>query len=194
MNTTARLLQAYTRLGLPNALDSDDVLSANLFGQYQIPVNMPADAKVSNAYARAGDTYAACGSPPCALDPSRPLRDQVSLKLPCEPAVDASDLPGDPLGGCLVTSARSRASTLMQRYEVWADQMTAGLHRERVPWMNDTIMGLRIATRRHRAGPSSVPSSISAHNCPPPCSSEKGDRSMWTEVVTLPRPTPEERH
>ncbi|MEU7589944.1 hypothetical protein AB0A95_27050 [Micromonospora sp. NPDC049230] len=147
MNTAARLLQAYTRLGLPNALDSDDVLSANLFGQYQVPVNMPADAKVTNAYTKAADTYATCGSPPCALDPSRPLRDQVSLKLPCEPAVDASNLPGDPLGDCLVTSARSRAATLIQRYEVWADQMTAGLHRERVPWMNDTIMGLRITTR-----------------------------------------------
>ncbi|MEH0927717.1 hypothetical protein [Micromonospora sp. CPCC 205558] len=35
----------------------------------------------------------------------------------------------------------------MQRYEVWADQMTAGLHHERVPWMNDTLMGLRITTR-----------------------------------------------
>ncbi|MEH1164070.1 hypothetical protein V6V47_01635 [Micromonospora sp. CPCC 205539] len=147
MNTAARLLQAYTRLGLPNALDSDDVLSANLFGQYQIPVNMPTDAKVGGAYAKASGNYAICGSSPCSLDPSRPLRDQVSLKLPCEPAVDSSNLPGDPLGDCLVTSARSRAATLTQRYEVWADQMTAGLHRERVPWMNDTITGLRITTR-----------------------------------------------
>ncbi|WCN83284.1 hypothetical protein [Micromonospora sp. LH3U1] len=147
MNTSARLLQAYTRLGLPNALDSDDVLSANLFGQYQIPVNMPTDAKVGNAYAKAGGNYALCESAPCSPDPSRPLRDQVSLKLPCEPAVDSSNLPGDPLGDCLVTSARSRAAALLQRYEVWADQMTAGLHRERVPWMNDTITGLRITTR-----------------------------------------------
>ncbi|GAB3960042.1 hypothetical protein GCM10027614_80850 [Micromonospora vulcania] len=147
MNTTARLLQAYTRLGLPNALDSDDVLSANLFGQYQIPVNMPTDAKVGNAYAKASDNYAQCGSSPCTFDPGRPLRDQVSLKLPCEPAVDSSNLPGDPLGDCLVTSARSRAAALTQRYEVWADQMTAGLHRERVPWMNDTMVGLRITTR-----------------------------------------------
>ncbi|WFE49981.1 hypothetical protein [Micromonospora sp. WMMD1155] len=147
MNTAARLLQAYTRLGLPNALDADDVLSANLFGQYQIPVNMPTDAKIGNAYAKAGGNYAACGPAPCAPDPSRPLRDQVSLKLPCEPAVDSSNLPGDPLGDCLVTSARSRASALTQRYEVWADQMTAGLHRERVPWLNDTLTGLRITTR-----------------------------------------------
>jgi hypothetical protein len=147
MNTAARLLQAYTRLGLPNALDSDDVLSANLFGQYQIPVNMPADAKVGNAYAKAGENYALCGNSPCSLDPSRPLRDQVSLKVPCEPAVNSSNLPGDPLGDCLVTSARSRAAALMQRYEVWADQMTAGLHRERVPWLNDTLTGLRITMR-----------------------------------------------
>ncbi|MFI6240751.1 hypothetical protein ACIBEF_12820 [Micromonospora sp. NPDC050795] len=84
VNTAARLLQAYTRLGLPNA---------------------------------------------------------------CEPAVDSSNLPGDPLGDCLITSARSRANTLLQRYEVWADQMTAGLHRERVPWINDTLLGLRITTR-----------------------------------------------
>ena len=109
MNTSARLLQAYTRLGLPNALDSDDVLSANLFGQYQIPVNMPTDAKIGNAYAKAGGNYALCGPAPCSPDTSRPLRDQVSLKLPCEPAVDSSNLPGDPLGDCLITSARSRA-------------------------------------------------------------------------------------
>ncbi|MEU8422112.1 hypothetical protein AB0C15_14675 [Micromonospora sp. NPDC048835] len=147
VNTAGRLLQAYTRLGLPNALDSDDVLSANLFGQYQIPVNMPADAKIGNAYAKASGNYALCGSSPCPLDPSRPLRDQASLKVPCEPAVDSSNLPGDPLGDCLITSARSRANTLMQRYEVWADQMTAGLHHERVPWMNDTLLGLRITTR-----------------------------------------------
>ncbi|MET8088672.1 hypothetical protein [Micromonospora sp. NPDC005220] len=147
VNTTARLLQAYTRLGLPNALDSDDVLSANLFGQYQIPVNMPTDAKIGNAYARASGNYALCGPSPCALDPSRPLRDQVSLKVPCEPAVDSSNLPGDPLGDCLITSARSRANALLQRYEVWADQMTASLHRERVPWLNDTLTGLRITAR-----------------------------------------------
>ncbi|MFI6255167.1 hypothetical protein ACIBCL_03515 [Micromonospora zamorensis] len=147
MNTSARLLQAYTRLGLPNALDSDDVLSANLFGQYQIPVNMPTDAKIGNAYAEAGGNYALCGPAPCSPDTSRPLRDQVSLKLPCEPAVDSSNLPGDPLGDCLVTSARSRANALTQRYETWADQMTAGLHRERVPWLNDTLTGLRITTR-----------------------------------------------
>ncbi|MEU4550612.1 hypothetical protein [Micromonospora violae] len=147
LNTAARLLQAYTRLGLPNALDSDDVLSANLFGQYQIPVNMPTDAKIGNAYARASGNYALCGPSPCPLDPSRPLRDQVSLKLPCEAALDASNLPGDPLGDCLIASARSRAVALMQRYEVWADQMTAGLHHERVPWLNDTLLGLRITTR-----------------------------------------------
>ncbi|MFD6683106.1 hypothetical protein [Micromonospora parva] len=147
VNTAARLLQAYTRLGLPNALDSDDVLSANLFGQYQLPVNMPTDAKIGNAYARASGNYTLCGPAPCPLDPSRPLRDQVSLKVPCEPAVDSSNLPGDPLGDCLITSARSRANTLMQRYEVWADQMTAGLHHERVPWLNDTLVGLRITTR-----------------------------------------------
>ncbi|WP_130407844.1 hypothetical protein [Micromonospora violae] len=147
LNTAARLLQAYTRLGLPNALDSDDVLSANLFGQYQIPVNMPTDAKIGNAYARASGNYALCGPSPCPLDPSRPLRDQVSLKLPCEAAVDASNLPGDPLGDCLIASARSRAVALMQRYDVWADQMTAGLHHERVPWLNDTLLGLRITTR-----------------------------------------------
>ncbi|MEU8018193.1 hypothetical protein AB0B74_19760 [Micromonospora parva] len=147
VNTAARLLQAYTRLGLPHALDSDDVLSANLFGQYQLPVNMPTDAKIGNAYARASGNYTLCGSAPCPLDPSRPLRDQVSLKVPCEPAVDSSNLPGDPLGDCLITSARSRANALMQRYEVWADQMTAGLHHERVPWMNDTLVGLRITTR-----------------------------------------------
>ncbi|WP_124817563.1 efflux RND transporter permease subunit [Micromonospora ureilytica] len=147
VNTAARLLQAYTRLGLPNALDSDDVLSANLFGQYQIPVNMPTDAKIGAAYAKASGNYSLCGPTPCSLDPSRPLRDQASLKVPCEPAVDSSNLPGDPLGDCLITSARSRAHALTQRYEVWADQMTAGLHRERVPWMNDTLLGLRITTR-----------------------------------------------
>ncbi|MEU1240110.1 hypothetical protein ABZ388_07110 [Micromonospora parva] len=151
VNTAARLLQAYTRLGLPNALDSDDVLSANLFGQYQLPVNMPTDAKIGNAYARASGNYTLCGPTPCPLDPSRPLRDQVSLKVPCEPAVDSSNLPGDPLGDCLITSARSRANALMQRYEVWADQMTAGLHHERVPWMNDTLVGLRITTRLSHA-------------------------------------------
>ncbi|MEU8159437.1 hypothetical protein [Micromonospora parva] len=151
VNTAARLLQAYTRLGLPNALDSDDVLSANLFGQYQLPVNMPTDAKIGNAYARASGNYTLCGPTPCPLDPSRPLRDQVSLKVPCEPAVDSSNLPGDPLGDCLITSARSRANALMQRYEVWADQMTAGLHHERVPWLNDTLVGLRITTRLSHA-------------------------------------------
>ncbi|MHA4947048.1 hypothetical protein ACX27O_06995 [Micromonospora sp. SD19] len=151
VNTAARLLQAYTRLGLPNALDSDDVLSANLFGQYQLPVNMPTDAKIGNAYARASGNYTLCGPTPCPLDLSRPLRDQVSLKVPCEPAVDSSNLPGDPLGDCLITSARSRANALMQRYEVWADQMTAGLHHERVPWLNDTLVGLRITTRLSHA-------------------------------------------
>ncbi|RKR86797.1 hypothetical protein BDK92_1064 [Micromonospora pisi] len=150
MNTAARLLQAYTRLGLPNALDADDVLSAHLFGQYQIPVNMPTDAKIGDAYGKAGDNYAFCGSSPCSLDPSLPLRNQVSLKLPCEPAVDSSNLPGDPLGDCLIISARSRTATLMQRYEHWADQTTAGLHHERVPWMNDTLTGLRIATHLTR--------------------------------------------
>ncbi|MEE6260731.1 hypothetical protein [Plantactinospora sonchi] len=146
MNTAARLLQAYTRLGLPNALDSDDVLSAHLFGQYQIPVNMPTDAKIGNAYGKASENYAFCGSSPCSLDHSRPLRNQFVLKLPCEPAVDSSNLPGDPLGDCLVTSARSRTAILLQRYEEWADQMAAGLHHERLPWMNDTLTGLRIAT------------------------------------------------
>jgi hypothetical protein len=150
MNTQARLLQAYTRLGMPLALDSDDVLAATLFGQYQIPVNMPTDTKIASAYAIATGNYD-CGTGPCSLDPSRPLRNQVSLKVPCE-ATGGTNLPGDPLGDCLVASARSRLFTLALRYADHAAQVSAGAHREQIPWVSDTMTGLRITTRLTHAG------------------------------------------
>jgi hypothetical protein len=150
MNTAARLLQAYTRLGMPLALDSDDVLSATLFGQYQLPVNMPTDTKIGTAYAIATDNYD-CGTGPCSLDPSRPLRNQDNLKVPCE-ATGGPNLPGDPLGDCLVASARSRLLTLAQRYDDHAQQVSAGAHREQIPWVADTLTGLRITTRLTHAG------------------------------------------
>jgi hypothetical protein len=150
MNTAARLLQAYTKLGLPLALDSDDVLSAQLFGQYQIPVNMPNDTKIADAYGAAADNYA-CGTGPCPLDAIRPLRNQVSFKLSCV-ITGGPTAPGDPLGNCLVSSARSRALVLMFRYAAWAQQMAAGAHREQVPWVSDTLSGLRISTRLTHTG------------------------------------------
>lgn len=151
MNTAARLLQAYTRLGMPLALESDDVLSANLFGQYQIPVNMPTDPKIANAYGTASDNYL-CGTGPCSLDPSRPLRNQVSLKVPCEASGSAASLPGDPLGDCLIASAWSRALRVMRQYIDWAQAVTVGAHREQVPWVSDTLAGLRITTRLTHPG------------------------------------------
>ncbi len=147
MNTAARLLQAYTRLGMPLALESDDVLSANLFGQYQIPVNMPTDSRIANMFAIASHNYA-CGTTPCPVDRGRPLRNQVNLR-DCPGYVTAA---GDPLAYCLAQSAGISTLLLAGRYADWAKQIAAGKHREQLPWVADTLGALRITTALTHTG------------------------------------------
>ena len=172
MNTAARLLQAYTRLGFPIALTTDDLLSGLLFGRYQIPVNWGGDAQIETALGVARDAYT-CRAPadtlgtPCIGAGSvtyNPLVNQPRLetyayldgwgKIMCDTSgVAAADLPGDPVGDCLTARTVKRIDALTARYRHHSQQLADGTYVEELPWVRTTLNALPVVDAVVRAQP-----------------------------------------
>jgi hypothetical protein len=150
LDVASRQLQAFTRLGFPQALSADDILASLLFGQRSIPVDYPDNPHVTGTLGRAFTAYA-CSTPvaigaPCAGGPFHPLVAQPHLDTspfdplaPCTaPTAGVAGLPGDPVGDCLVAGAVDRANLLAARYYHYSRMIADGRHVEELPWIAST--------------------------------------------------------
>jgi hypothetical protein len=168
MNNAARQLQAYTRLGFPIALAADEILSSVLFGHYAILVNRVGNPQVQSTFNLAFNNYACTANvaigEPCLGGPFFPLRDQPFLEtfggatstqpVFCGVSTSVAGSPGDPVGDCLVASARQRLNTLTRRYAHHSQLLAAGAYVERLPWVGATLDTLSLVNTLVHTPPS----------------------------------------
>ncbi|MET7472671.1 hypothetical protein [Micromonospora sp. NPDC005211] len=156
-----RLLQAYTKLGFPVALDSDASLSAYLLGGNLLPSDyrhpgapvgreLP-DTHISRAYTIAEADYAPCtqaapGDPcPDAMSEIDPRVGQASVFGPSCSGADSPGSPNEYLGNCIHAVAIERAGELGAIYETYSQRLAANVYRERLPEVAAVIDQLKVS-------------------------------------------------
>ncbi|MCP3170217.1 hypothetical protein [Myxococcus qinghaiensis] len=156
MTRAARQLQAFTRLGFPVALSSDDLLSGLLFGQRSVPVDMVLSPQLSNTFVTALNAYACTPvstvGKPCEGGVFHPLVDQPHLdtRRPKPPTttpmvcrLSTANLPGvtgdDPVGDCMIAGAYDRLGALSERYMHYSQLLHDGTYVEELPWIASTL-------------------------------------------------------
>jgi hypothetical protein len=157
MNTAARQLQAYTRLGFPIALASDDVLSGLLFSERSIPVNMLDNPQLGTTFGLATESYACspvtdpASGALCFGGPFYPLRDQplldtagdVNQPVVCGiPTAGVPGLAGDVVDDCLIAATQQRLNALTDRYRQHSQALADGVYVESLPWISSTLATL----------------------------------------------------
>ncbi|SCE94219.1 hypothetical protein [Micromonospora mirobrigensis] len=160
VSDAVRMLQIFSELGWSSALERDDVLHGQLFGDRSLPADyrLPrsqdsyntGSLHLANAYQRALANYATCAQPldwdPCQADVSGldPMLGQERFGAGCAPA-PAGQAPQDPLGSCIMQAATVGAGTLADRYGYWSGRIRAGGHQEGLTSVK-TVVGLLRAT------------------------------------------------
>jgi hypothetical protein len=145
MNAARRLLQAYTQLGLPIAVQSDMVLSSLLSGQFKLLGELPTEPTITDAVHTASNNYG-CGAT-CTFDAQRPIRNQTFFESSDAPCAGSAAGPGDPLGNCLVEHALRRVENVGARLEVHFKQLADGDYDEQLPSVATTLDELRVSDR-----------------------------------------------
>ncbi|AKQ64754.1 hypothetical protein A176_001666 [Myxococcus hansupus] len=155
MTRAARQLQAFTRMGFPVALGSDDLLGSLLFGQRSIPVDMASSPQLSNTFATAFNAYAcsptsspgrSCGGGTFYPLAGQPHLDTTPGSAPAPfPACRSTTLgvPGvtqdDPVGDCMIGGAQARLNALAARYAHYSRLLADGTYVEELPWIASTL-------------------------------------------------------
>ncbi|WP_431937126.1 hypothetical protein [Micromonospora sp. RP3T] len=160
VSDTVRMLQIFSELGWSSALDRDDVLRGQLFGDRSLPADyrLPrsqdsyntGSLHLFNAYQRALANYATCAQTldwdPCQGDVSGldPMRGQERFTAGCA-AAPATEAPDDPLGSCVLRAGTVGVDSLAERYAYWSGRIRAGSHQEGLATVR-TVVGLLRAT------------------------------------------------
>ncbi|WP_428964813.1 hypothetical protein [Micromonospora fluostatini] len=160
VSDAVRMLQIFSDLGWSSALERDDVMRGQLFGDRSLPADyrLPrsqdsynsGSLHLANAYQRALANYATCQQQvdwdPCQGDVSglNPLAQQERFGVGC-PAAPAAQAPDDPLGSCVVQAGSAGIGTLTDRYGHWSGRITAGAHQEGLVAVK-SVVGLLRAT------------------------------------------------
>ncbi|MFB6394273.1 hypothetical protein [Polymorphospora lycopeni] len=163
VSDAVRMLQIFTELGWASALERDDVMNAQLFGDRPLPADFglprsqnshdPGSQYLRNAFHRAVANYAPCQQyldwDPCQGDLTGhdPRYDQERFGPACALST-AADRPIDPLGSCVFQAARTGTDTLAAQYRYWSGRVGAGTHREGLPAVT-TVVDLLRATNEH---------------------------------------------
>lgn len=156
-----RLLQAYTKLGFPVALEADGSLSGYLFGGNLIPSDYrypgapvgreTPETHISRAYTIAEADYAPCtqataGDPcPDAMTEIDPRVGQASVYGPNCSGADSPNSPNEYLGNCIHAVAIGRAGELSALYETYSQRLAAGVYRERLPDVAAIVDQLKVS-------------------------------------------------
>ena len=156
-----RLLQAYTRLGFPVALDSDASLSGYLLGGNLLPSDyrhpgapvgreLP-DTHIGRAYEVAEADYAPCtqatpGDPcPESISEIDPRVGQTPIFNTACSGADSPNSPNEYLGNCIHAVAIERAGELAAVYETYSQRLAANVYRERLPDVATVVDQLRVS-------------------------------------------------
>ncbi|MFI2651141.1 hypothetical protein [Micromonospora fulviviridis] len=160
VSDAVRMLQIFSDLGWSSALERDDVLRGQLFGDRALPADyrLPrsqdsynsGSLHLFNAYQRALANYDSCKQQldwdPCQGDVSglNPLVQQERFGNGCAPA-PAAQAPDDPLGSCVVQAGSAGIGILADRYGYWSGRIKAGAHQEGLAAVKG-VVGLLRAT------------------------------------------------
>ncbi|MET8090254.1 hypothetical protein [Micromonospora sp. NPDC005220] len=160
VSDTVRMLQIFSDLGWSSALERDDVLHGQLFGDRSLPADyrLPrsqdsyngGSLHLFNAYQRALANYSSCKQQmdwdPCQGDVSglSPLTQQEQFGVGCA-AAPAAEAPNDPLGSCVVQAGSAGIGTLADRYGYWSGRIKAGSHQEGLAAVKGIVGLLRAA-------------------------------------------------
>ncbi|MEV0608844.1 hypothetical protein AB0I61_20985 [Polymorphospora rubra] len=158
-----RMLQIFSELGWASALERDDLMNAQLFGDRALPADFglprsqnshdPGSQYLRNAFHRAVANYAPCQQyldwDPCQGDLTGhdPRYNQERFGPECALST-AAGRPIDPLGSCVFQAAQAGAATLAERYRDWSGRVKGGTHREGLPAVT-TVVDLLRATNEH---------------------------------------------
>ncbi|MEV4641487.1 hypothetical protein AB0J80_29495 [Actinoplanes sp. NPDC049548] len=143
LNTSLRLVQAYTDLGFPRAKETDEQLSALVYGSDALPADLPGTMSLRLTYRRAAANLRA-GTPA--------TQDQPRLGASCLPAGGAD---GDPVAACVSRVGRDRAAALLDRYEVHSRAVHRHEEVQTLPLVDEAIDNLQLVkayVRAHHAG------------------------------------------
>ncbi|MEV0001757.1 hypothetical protein AB0H28_05640 [Micromonospora sp. NPDC050980] len=156
-----RLLQAYTKLGFPVALDSDASLSGYLLGGNLLPSDhrLPGapvgrelpDTHIGRAYTVAEADYAPCtqaapGDPcPEAMSEIDPRVGQAPVFGPSCSGADSPGSPNEYLGNCVHAVAIERAGQLAALYETYSQRLAGDVYRERLPDVAAVVDQLKVS-------------------------------------------------
>ena len=155
-----RLLQAYTKLGFPVALEADASLNGYLFGDEMLPSNYRiAGAPVGHEWPRtninrayqiaeadyAPCTQAAAGDPcPSGTTEIDPRKDQQHIYSPICSGADSPGSPNEYLGNCIHAVAIERANQLGALYETYSQRLAANVYTETLPEIATVIDQVRV--------------------------------------------------
>ncbi|MCK2241415.1 MULTISPECIES: sialidase family protein [unclassified Crossiella] len=138
VNLTVDLLRAYTQLGLPRALETDDHLRALLYGRYALHTSVNDEPYgLAGNYDQAADNLSQ-GKPPWESDQHEASADG------CQP------LPGlvtrDPYAACIARSTKIRLDRLIARYTEQFKQRWEGTDQS-LPEVQTTLRNLWLTVR-----------------------------------------------
>ncbi|MFD8480457.1 hypothetical protein [Kitasatospora sp. NPDC059673] len=141
------LLQAYSELGWARAVQQDDLLNGLLNGRLHLPADLPGTAHFTDAFRTAAAAYQGCnpatGGGPCTgRGPFDPYAGQQQYTAGCQ--IDGGQLPGDPLGNCLLSVARQRTDALAQRYAAHSAELAAGTYTESLPTVDALMTTVKV--------------------------------------------------
>ncbi|GIF47212.1 hypothetical protein DFJ67_7164 [Asanoa ferruginea] len=167
VSDTVRMLQIFSDLGWSSALERDDVLRGQLFGDRSLPADyrLPrsqdsyntGSLHLYNAYQRALANYGSCKQQvdwdPCQGDVSglSPLAQQERFGAGCV-AAPAGQAPDDPLGSCVIQAGSAASGILADRYGYWSGQIKAGTHQEGLAAVKGVVGLLRATNIAVHAG------------------------------------------
>ncbi|BCJ68754.1 hypothetical protein [Polymorphospora rubra] len=152
LDETLMLLQAYTEVGFPKALRSNERLGGLLFGAEHLPGRFLVGAASSNhlleAYGGALTTYATCpdGGLPCPagqwFHPWTKAPEQYAGN--CAAGPPPVTYPGDPVGNCVARAGFLRAAALAEEYQRQSTYLADGDYVEGLPEVEEVIVHLGV--------------------------------------------------
>jgi hypothetical protein len=137
LNTSMRRLQAYTALGFPRALETDDQLRALLHGDHGLPHNMAGLPILEAIYRQAAKNVAAGKSGTA----DQPLLDPASGG--CHWPIIGMFY-GDLVASCLRGAGQARADELAYRFEAHSKALHRGEEIQTLPLVDEAITNLEL--------------------------------------------------
>ena len=142
LNKNMELLQAYSTLAFPRAKESDEQMSALLYGTNALPANLPSMPILTALYTSASDRAGAnkTGSA------DQPLLDSGADGQGCPETKG-----GDPVSACVVRVGGLRQDDLLSRYAIHARALSAGTAEETSPLVSEALRNLELVQQFLRA-------------------------------------------